>query len=790
MRERRSTNDEEVALPEAEHSLVTVVVGRGMSREAGREPRGENAPVSLLGLMSSGAPLPSLNKHGGGTEMRGSEWIPRGEPEDSGGAVFFIGCVFFSARAARGQQRKRKKGPERKGVFDRGALPRCTLIYLFSPFSFLVLCLVSTMRTSFHRPSVAAPAPEHALLASRAAACARPATDAPKVLLAPPSFCRRRLHFHRRRFDSSALRATLTSTASASLMRWLVEDRGMETPAAEPGQEGGLVARRAIGKGEVRIWVSFFLPFSTLPLSLAPSRSLSPSLAPSLSPSSPLLQLRHQPIVTIPGDLAVTAVDAAEHPSVGGIVKASGVGDVVALALWLLAERGESASAGGGGAAPPPPPTGSTRKDWGPLLASLPATSDSPVLWPETERKELLRGSPVLSEARERDAALDRQWAELEKVAAESGGGGNGWPPGGDFTRDGFRGAVAAVLANATYLPAAGCFALLPLISVAGRTGRIAGGEGGGGAGGGEGGGASESGRGGSPGASSSGASSSSSDQSSTKTGALLDYDESLGAAVLSATRPYAPGEQVLLGDGRPSGELLLATGELYADDDPLAVARATNLSTFTTNPSECLTVTVGLVPTDRLLVAKRQILEAAGFPPGSDASQAFPIFPDRMPLQLLAYLRLARLQESAQLASVTFENDVIISQLNEYEVLQLLSGECKERLGNYGSAAEDDLKTLQRPDSSPREKVAARLRLAEKSVLQGTLDAVRRRLAPIRGVPTKDGSMTDANADLLEIFGALEALPSVPGKIVGGFMSWARGDNDPEFQKSRNRRK
>lgn len=135
VRERRSTNDEEVALPEAEHSLVTVVVGRGMSREAGREPRGENAPVSLLGLMSSGAPLPSLNKHGGGTEMRGSEWIPRGEPEDSGGAVFFIGCVFFSARAARGQQRKRKKGPERKGVFDGGALPRCTLIYLFSPFS-------------------------------------------------------------------------------------------------------------------------------------------------------------------------------------------------------------------------------------------------------------------------------------------------------------------------------------------------------------------------------------------------------------------------------------------------------------------------------------------------------------------------------------------------------------------------------------------------------------------------------------------------------------------------------
>ena len=460
-------------------------------------------------------------------------------------------------------------------------------------------------------------------------------------------------------------------------------------------------------------------------------------------------------------------------------MKASGVGEVVALALWLLAERGGNGGNGGGESQS----ENNKKKDWAPLLASLPDTSDSPVLWPEEERKELLRGSPVLSEARERDAALDRQWGELEKVVAEKGNNGGSWPS-NSFTREGFRGAVAVILANATFLPAAGCFALLPLVSVAGRTGRVvvAGGSGGSGS--------NESERGSNNDGGSGAPSSSSSSSSSSKTGALLDYDEALGAAVLSATRPYSPGEQVLLGDGRNSGELLLATGSLYADDDPLAVARTNNASSFTDNPSECLTVTVGLVPTDRLLVAKRQILEAAGFPPGSDVSQSFPIFSDRMPLQLLAYLRLARLQESAQLASVTFDSDVVISQLNEYEVLQLLSGECKERLGNYGNAAEDDLKTVQRPDSSPREKVAARLRLAEKSVLQGTLDAVRRRLAPIRGVPTKDGSMTDANADLLEIFGALEAIPSVPGKIVGGLMSWARGDNDPEFQKSRQRRK
>ena len=32
----------------------------------------------------------------------------------------------------------------------------------------------------------------------------------------------------------------------------------------------------------------------------------------------------------------------------------------------------------------------------------------------------------------------------------------------------------------------------------------------------------------------------------------------------------------------------------------------------------------------------------------------------------------------------VTFEQDVILSPANEYEVLQLLLGECKTRLGSY----------------------------------------------------------------------------------------------------------
>jgi len=153
------------------------------------------------------------------------------------------------------------------------------------------------------------------------------------------------------------------------------------------------------------------------------------------------------------------------------------------------------------------------------------------------------------------------------------------------------------------------------------------------------------------------------------------------------------------------------------------------------------------------------------------------------MPLQLLAYLRLARIADAAALASVSFDADVVVSPANEYEVLQLLLGECKERLMAYGGSAEDDTKLLQRGDLAPRARTAAQLRLAEKTILQGTLDAVRRRLAPIRGVPTKDGGLRDANADLVEIFDAWAAVPAAPKKLVDGLVSWARGDHDPEFQ-------
>lgn len=57
------------------------------------------------------------------------------------------------------------------------------------------------------------------------------------------------------------------------------------------------------------------------------------------------------------------------------------------------------------------------------------------------------------------------------------------------------------------------------------------------------------------------------------------------------------------------------------------------------------------LVAADRLWQSKREILDSVGF----DSPQEFPISVDGMPQQLLSYLRLARLQNSAEFAKVLF---------------------------------------------------------------------------------------------------------------------------------------
>jgi protein-histidine N-methyltransferase len=273
----------------------------------------------------------------------------------------------------------------------------------------------------------------------------------------------------------------------------------------------------------------------------------------------------------------------------------------------------------------------------------------------------------------------------------------------------------------------------------------------------------------------------------------------------------------VTLEDGRPNGEFLLATGSLPGEDVAPAAGRgggrasspaaAAVAAARVDNPSDCLLFPATLLAADRLYAQKAEILAAAGLEP---QGQVFPVRRDALPTQLLSYLRLARVQDPAQFARVSFDADVVVSQMNEYEVLQLLMGDCRERLSAYeGGTLEEECKLLQGQSQEMMaaasgkgkggavaaggdaeqqrralERLAARLRASEKAVLSATTDAVRRRLAPIRGIPTKSGGMQDPNADLREIFEALEGIPSAPARALDTVRRWAKGEFDPDWKK------
>ena len=401
-------------------------------------------------------------------------------------------------------------------------------------------------------------------------------------------------------------------------------------------------------------------------------------------------------ILEIPGDLAVTSVDVGKDQLLSTL--AEGRSELVGLALFLMLERSKGQSS-----------------TWAPLLATLPASVDSPVLWEDSQREELLRGSPVLAESRSREAALLSEWESIESTAATAGVS----LVTSIFNARAFLEAMSVILSAAAYLPTAQCFALLPLVGSLRRTGSAG--------------------------------------------GSVLDYDLDRQAVTLVASRPYTRGQEVRLYDGRPSGEVLLASGTI----EPA-------------NPSDCLTLPAVLVAADRLYSQKKEIVEDLGF----TTKEEFPIFEDRMATQHLSYMRLARLTDPAQFAKITFEQDVIVSPENEYEVLQLIMGDLRERMQSYSNQYEDDLKDLQRRDIGRRERVAAALKVAEKRILRGTMDGVRRRLAPIRGIPTKAGTLQDPNADFKEIFDTIEAIPSAPKRLWDSLAAWGRGESDPDWKK------
>lgn len=275
------------------------------------------------------------------------------------------------------------------------------------------------------------------------------------------------------------------------------------------------------------------------------------------------------------------------------------------------------------------------------------------------------------------------------------------------FTVGEFQRAFAAVLSRGTYLPAADLFALVPLADMV---------------------------------------------RHSAASSASLDYNEDAEAVMLVADRDFRTGEEVVANRalGRPNSELLISHGFV---DNP--------------NPNDYLELEVALVEADPLYRYKLQLVREAGF----ESRQRFPLFEDRFPSQLLSFMRLARLQDAAQLPRATFGSDTIISQANEYEVLMLLMADCRDRLAAYASTLDDDARLLQKRGLGANERAAAQLRLSEKRILSNTMAGLRARLAPIRGVPAKGGAMRDPNSDIKEMFDIVEQGFAAPMKLMKGFL-------------------
>eukprot|EP00798_Chlamydomonas_sp_ICE-L_P020004 gene20004-26717_t len=475
----------------------------------------------------------------------------------------------------------------------------------------------------------------------------------------------------------------------------------------------------------------------------------------------------HEVIISIPEKLAITSADAEDHEVVGEL--AAGCSELISLTLWLMAERAKGAASASSALISTLPEATLTPLLWtnaelDALLQSSPETTLTPLLWTDAELDALLQGSPVPAEARSRVAELKKQWAELEEQFFSQDK--TKFNP-DIFNYDSFARAFAVIMAHAIYLPSASCFALLPVASLMARTGN--------------------------------------------ENGCNLDYDTETQSVVITSPRTYRAGQEVMLNDGRPNDEMLLATGTIQEvmlndgrpNDDMLLAAgtiqndNAANSDSFgaSLNGSAANSDTLGarlagaerysmtkpikteqnktrssfafglsdgnaanfvnwnasLVEGDKYFMMKSQILESFGL----SSNQNFPVYADRMPNQLFAYLRLVRVADPALFAKISFEQDVVLSQMNEYED----------------------------PDLSPKERLAVKQRLTEKRLVSATMDAVRRRLAPIRGVPTKAG-FENANSDIEEIFATLEAIPNAPANLMKGIMSWAKGDQDPDWGK------
>eukprot|EP00468_Gymnochlora_sp_CCMP2014_P013291 CAMPEP_0167759682 /NCGR_PEP_ID=MMETSP0110_2-20121227/11157_1 /TAXON_ID=629695 /ORGANISM="Gymnochlora sp., Strain CCMP2014" /LENGTH=504 /DNA_ID=CAMNT_0007646091 /DNA_START=39 /DNA_END=1550 /DNA_ORIENTATION=+ len=359
--------------------------------------------------------------------------------------------------------------------------------------------------------------------------------------------------------------------------------------------------------------------------------------------------------------------------------------------------------------------------EWAQYMKILPLFTYSPITWSQGERDIYLKGTFVLPEARRRVDALEQIWINIAKRIVENDEDFAGIREG--FNLQSFIDAFSVVLAHSVPLKSAeNQLALVPLSEIVPRVPLAI--------------------------------LPSSSDNDQDKQVTDIDYNTEIDAVVLTSSKDIKAGDEIYLTEdfALSNAELLLTRGQ----------ARSGNSEDF-------IAIDANIVMADVLYSAKKQILDAYGM----GENQKFIVYKDRLPLELLSYLRLSRLQSSNDLLKLNFEQDSVVSEMNEYEILQLLLSEARSISGGYASPDTDsDRFILKEQDSSVPQKLAAVVRLGEKEVVSGFMDMVRTRLAPIRGIPTKQG-MEDKNQEILDMFDTFEAIPKAPQKFVKSITDW-----------------
>lgn len=104
--------------------------------------------------------------------------------------------------------------------------------------------------------------------------------------------------------------------------------------------------------------------------------------------------VRFQVLFQFPSELAISGSDAESDPQLSPLVE--GKGELLKLTLWLMNERSKG-----------------DQSNWYSFLKTLPEHSMSPILWKDEELESLLKGSPVLEQARQRRKALKQEWNSL-----------------------------------------------------------------------------------------------------------------------------------------------------------------------------------------------------------------------------------------------------------------------------------------------------------------------------------------------------------------------------------------